>query len=278
VVKSNFNHLDQVIALLAKNINPKSQLERVEKYQKEVFAKKEKWTELTKKTSKEKFNPDSFQQLQERITTQENQLNELVGQLAKTKSNIQDLTKRVKEKQALTKELEALELRAGNIKTLSQLFKGQGFVNFISSVYLQNIVNAANHRFQNLTKHELSLELEPDNSFSIRDRLNGGRKRNIKTLSGGQTFQAALCLALALADNIHELTKSEKNFFFLDEGFGSQDNDSIAAVFKTLKALRKENRTVGIISHVDMLQQEIDVHLMVELDPEKGSVIRESWR
>lgn len=277
LTQSKFNNLDNVIELLAKNINPKSQLERVEKYKNEAFSKKEKWEELIQKTSKVKFDADAFKQLNQDIETHKVQLKEIVGQLAKTKSIIKDLTKRVAEKKTLKKELKTLELRAESIKTLLQLFKGQGFVNFISSVYLQNIVNAANRRFQNLTKHELSLELEADNSFSVRDQLNGGRKRNIKTLSGGQTFQAALCLALALADNIHELTKSEKNFFFLDEGFGSQDNDSIAAVFKTLKALRKENRTVGIISHVDILQQEIDVHLTVELDAEKGSLVWESW-
>ena len=277
VAKSNFEHLDGVMALLAKNIDPKNQLERVEKYKKEVFAKKQKWDDLRQKTSKVKFDADAFAKLKLTIQTLEEEQKNTLGQLAKTKAIIQELTQKVKEKKALKKELNALELRAENIKTLLQLFKGQGFVSFISSVYLQNIVNAANHRFQSLTKHELSLELEPDNSFSVRDQLNGGRKRNIKTLSGGQTFQAALCLALALADNIHELTKAEKNFFFLDEGFGSQDNDSIAAVFKTLKALRKENRTVGIISHVDILQQEIDVHLMVELDAERGSVVRESW-
>ncbi len=277
VAQSSFNHLDEVMALLGKGIDPKSQLERVEKYKKEAFSKKQKWDDLLRKTSKVKFDSDAFAKLKSSIQTLEVEQKNILGQLAQTKASIQELTEKVKEKKKLKKELKALELRAENIKTLLQLFKGQGFVNFISSVYLQNIVNAANHRFQNLTKHELSLELEADNSFWIRDQLNGGHKRTIKTLSGGQTFQAALCLALALADNIHELTQSEKNFFFLDEGFGSQDNESIAAVFKTLKALRKENRTVGIISHVDILQQEIDVHLMVELDAEKGSVIRESW-
>lgn len=277
LTKSNFNVLGDIVALLAKNIDPRSQLEKVEKYKKEVFSKKEKVDELLAQTKKLKFDADEYAQIQATITTQEKALKDLVGNLAKTQSSIEDLTKRIAEKKVLEKDLKALELRSENIKKLLQLFKAQGFVDYISSVYLQNIVKAANYRFQNLTKHELSLELKEDNSLRVRDQLNGGKTRNIKTLSGGQTFQAALCLALALADNIHELTKSEKNFFFLDEGFGSQDNESISDVFKTLKALRKENRTVGIISHVDILQEEIDVHLTVQLDSEKGSVIHQSW-
>jgi exonuclease SbcC len=82
----------------------------------------------------------------------------------------------------------------------------------------------------------------------VRDLLNEGRTRAVKTLSGGQKFQVALCLALALADNIHAQTQSTNNFFFLDEGFGSLDKDSLTEVFETLKSLRKENRIVGVIS------------------------------
>ena len=91
--------------------------------------------------------------------------------------------------------------------------------------------------------------------------------------SGGQTFQASLSLALALADNIQQVTESRQNFFFLDEGFGSLDKESLNIVFDTLKSLRKENRIVGVISHVEEMQQEIDAHLTVENHPERGSLI-----
>ena len=108
--------------------------------------------------------------------------------------------------------------------------------------------------------------------------LNGGELRDVRTLSGGQTFQAALCLALALSDHIQSRNAARQNFFFLDEGFGSLDRESLHIVFETLKALRKENRIVGIISHVEELQQEIDVFLKVENRAEEGSVVVESWR
>jgi exonuclease SbcC len=160
---------------------------------------------------------------------------------------------------------------------MKSLFKASGFVNYISSVYLQNLCNAANNRFFQLTRQKLSLEITPDNNFQVRDFMNGGKIRSVKTLSGGQTFQAALSLALALADNIQKITESNQNFFFLDEGFGSLDKESLNIVFDTLKSLRKENRIVGVISHVEEMQQEIDAHLRIENQEEKGSIIHSAW-
>ncbi|HET6558042.1 MAG TPA: hypothetical protein VFG54_12055, partial [Prolixibacteraceae bacterium] len=67
------------------------------------------------------------------------------------------------------------------------------------------------------------------------------------------------------------------NFFFLDEGFGSLDKDSLSVVFDSLKSLRRENRIVGVISHVEEMQQEIDTHLRVVNHEESGSRIVTSW-
>ena len=88
---------------------------------------------------------------------------------------------------------------------------------------------------------------------------------------------SVLPLALSLADNIQKITESNQNFFFLDEGFGSLDKESLAVVLDTLKTLRNENRIVGVISHVEEMQQEIDVHLRIENDENKGSLIKKSW-
>lgn len=96
-------------------------------------------------------------------------------------------------------------------------------------------------------------------------------------MSCGQTFQASLFLALALADNIQQLNRGGQNFFFLDEGFGTLDRESLEMVFDTLKSLRKENRIVGVISHMEDLQQEISAWLNVSRDDEKGSLITPSW-
>ncbi|PKP18059.1 MAG: hypothetical protein CVU06_12535, partial [Bacteroidetes bacterium HGW-Bacteroidetes-22] len=173
----------------------------------------------------------------------------------------------------LEKELETARFRAANLASLAKLFKASGFVNFVSSVYLEQLVGIANKRFHVLTNRQLSMELADGNNIVIRDYLNGGHLRSVKTLSGGQTFQASLSLALALADVVHARRPGTDNFFFLDEGFGSLDKESLQMVFDTLRTLRLENRIVGLISHVEELQQEIDAHIRVVSDEEEGSRI-----
>jgi exonuclease SbcC len=157
------------------------------------------------------------------------------------------------------------------------MFTGSGFVNYVSSIYLQNLADVANVRFHRMTKNQLSLQINVSNEFEVIDYLNNGASRSVKTLSGGQGFQASLCLALALAESVQSLNKNNKNFFFIDEGFGTQDPDSVAVVFETLQSLYKENRIVGIISHVTELQERIPRSINVVKDEERGSEINENW-
>ncbi len=194
-----------------------------------------------------------------------------------SRRHIADMLERRKKGQEMLLLLEVAQVREANLKELTGLFRGSGFVNYASTVLLDNLCRAANHRFMQLTKNNLSLELNESNDFVVRDYLNNGRTRLLKTLSGGQTFQAALCLALSLAENVKALNQSDQSFFFLDEGFGSLDRESLRVVFDTLKSLRQEKRIVGIISHVEELQQEIDVYLTVHNDKERGSLVECSW-
>lgn len=180
-------------------------------------------------------------------------------------------------KTALQTQLALLQIRATDINTLRKLFIANGFVEFVSKRYLQNVVAVANVRFQKMVRQKYKLELSEKGDFLVRDYLNGGKTRLLKSLSGGQTFQAALCLALALSESIQHNAGIEQHFFFLDEGFGSLDKDSLQIVFETLKSLQKDNRVVGLISHVEELQQEMDVFLKIENDSVKGTIITESW-
>jgi exonuclease SbcC len=190
---------------------------------------------------------------------------------------ILEISQKLKEKQRLLGEFELIENRETNLRELDRLFAGKGFVRYVSSIYLRELCNTANKRFRILTKNSLSLEIDDSNTFWVMDYLNGGKKRLLKTLSGGQTFQASLCLALALAEKVKALNQADQSFFFLDEGFGALDKNSLRVVFETLKALRHENRVVGIISHVEELQQEVGVYAQIELDPELGSLIKYSF-
>ncbi len=183
------------------------------------------------------------------------------------------LTLEFGKKEKLLEEFDLVSNRASNLKVLENLFKGNGFVNYISSIHLNQMCEMANQRFHRLTRNKLSLALNENNEFEVIDYLNNGYRRSVKTLSGGQSFQASLCLALALAENIQSLNKSDKNFFFIDEGFGTQDAESINTVFDTLQYLHQENRVVGIISHVEELKERIPRSVTVVNDLESGSKI-----
>ncbi len=186
---------------------------------------------------------------------------------------LENLNKRLKEKAELTVEHEKLSKRAENLNLMYNLFRGQGFVQYVSSIYLAQLCDHANERFRRMTRNQLSLQINESNDFEIVDYLNEGRSRSVKTLSGGQSFQVSLSLALALAESVQSNAKADKNFFFIDEGFGTQDLESVNIVFETLLNLNKENKIVGIISHVEELKERMPVILNISKDAERGSLI-----
>jgi len=277
IENSNYTTLEQVKAILNQPIDIKKEQQAIEAFNKELFALEKEKAPLQEELKESVFNNNELTDIIDQITQQTQKLSEHQKQLGEITSELKQLTTRFDKQKELSKEFNKLQNRAEDIKTLMQLFKGKGFVNYISGTFLQNIVMVANNRFYKLTNQKLRLELSEDNKFMVRDYLNGGQLRNIKTLSGGQTFQAALSLALALSDNIQKHCGTGQSFFFLDEGFGSLDKQSLGIVFDALKSLRKENRIVGVISHVEDMQQEIGAHLSIENHSETGSIIKTNW-
>lgn len=230
-------------------------------------------TELVALLKEKEFSQEKYEQLQQ-LEAEQSELISLKNKtLATLNHQLNELTQQLEQKQLLENELQKVEARLANLSVLSSLFKGGKFMQFVSTIYLNQLCAIANVRFKKLTQNKLELLLDEKNNFIVRDYLNNGKTRLLKTLSGGQTFQAALCLALALSEQIQAQHQLKEQFFFMDEGFGSLDKDSLSIVFDSLKQLRNENRVVGVISHVDDLQQEIDYHLKVVNEPDNGSTI-----
>ena len=116
-------------------------------------------------------------------------------------------------------------------------------------------------------RRESGLDLE------VVDNWTGG-SRDISTLSGGESFMAALALALGLADVVQAYSGGvHLETIFVDEGFGSLDPEALDAAMRVLQDLQKGGRLVGIISHVDELKERIDVRLEVT-GGERGSRAR----
>lgn len=219
------------------------------------------------------FDNEQYEIVLSSIQALENSLSAENTRKGVLSSQIEQLKASIQRKVELTEKIERVEKRLSGLRELERLFTGRGFVAFIAQFYLQELCAAANKRFMKLTRNRLSLEVDEENDFYVSDFLNDGKKRSLKTLSGGQTFQASLCLALALSERVKSISQSERSFFFLDEGFGSLDKESLSIVMETIKSLKDENRVVGLISHVEDMKEEMGVYLEVKLNQDRGSLI-----
>ena len=277
LLESQFNSEQAVKDVLSWALNIEAEQKIIQDFRLALNTLTEQLKALQEQTKGLQYDVEIHQKLKADIADLSQSINELRKTEGSLTAKVEQFKKDLTAQADLLKEKDKLELRGKDIDTLSKLFKGQGFVSYVSAMYLQNLCNQANVRFHKMTRQQLQLEIyEPrpaEYDFLVRDLLNEGKTRAVKTLSGGQKFQVALALALALADNIHAQTQSSHNFFFLDEGFGSLDKDALVEVFETLKSLRRENRIVGVISHVEDLQQEIDRYIRVKNDELLGSVV-----
>lgn len=269
--------VDEIAAILSLPMDVEHERSRIETYRKELQTLSDRIAQLASEIGDRSYNAQEHLQLVQVLAAIKVSITEFNQEIGRIGSRIEQIERSLAAQKQLVADLNFVKARGEELTLLKNLFYRSGFVNFISTTYLQNLCAAANDRFYRMTRQRLSIELNDDNNFQVRDYMNGGRTRNVKTLSGGQTFQASLALALALSDNIQKMQSADQNFFFLDEGFGTLDKDSLGVVFDTLKSLRKENRIVGVISHVDEMQQEIETYLKVVNHEESGSLVQASW-
>lgn len=272
--ENNFTDFSQIENILEKKINVEESRNKIQKFKIDFEIVKNGIAELELKLKDFSFDSELFATREKEFSEAENELNQINNSIVKYTTEIERLEKEYRKKEDLLKKQSKLQKRAENLKVMTNLFKGAGFVQYVSSIYLRQLCDHANIRFHRMTRNQLSLQLNENNDFEIIDYLNEGRSRSVKTLSGGQAFQVSLSLALALAESVQSNAQSDKNFFFIDEGFGTQDLESVNIVFETLNALQKENRIVGIISHVEELKEKIPVALEIVKDEERGSLIK----
>jgi len=146
---------------------------------------------------------------------------------------------------------------------LQKVLKGNAFVEYVAQEQLIRVCRDASYRLGMLTRHRYALEVDSSGGFVIRDDANGGVKRPVATLSGGETFLTSLSLALALSAQIQLRGEYPLEFFFLDEGFGTLDPELLDTVITALEQLQQERLAVGVISHVPELRERLPRKLIV---------------
>jgi exonuclease SbcC len=153
---------------------------------------------------------------------------------------------------------------------------------FVLAAELEEIVEAANRRLGDMSTGRY--QLQHSDALAARGAASGlgivvfdaftGQSRPAQSLSGGETFLSSLALALGLAEVVTARAGGIRlDTLFIDEGFGSLDGDTLDVAMRTLDELRQGGRTVGVISHVEAMQEQIPAQLRVRATPEGPSII-----
>ena len=190
-----------------------------------------------------------------------------VKEFNEIKIKVQEELKLIEEKMLelkdLLKQKEELDHKLALLNDLDKLFKGKKFVEFVAATRLKYVSLEASKKLKEITNGNYGLEVDEDGRFIIRDYKNGGAERDASTLSGGETFLASLALALALSAEIQLKGTAPLELFFLDEGFGTLDDNLLEVVMSSLERIHNDKLKVGIISHVESIKNRVSVKLLV---------------
>lgn len=230
-------------------------------------------------------NPDLIK-LQEQVTQLGALQREATEKLASLSNEFESLKRVASRLAKIQIQVEAIEAEYKVIGTLADVASGQtgnrvSLQRFVLGVLLDDVLNEASQRLQLMSKGRYRLIRKLDRSkgnktsgleLEIEDAYSGGR-RPANTLSGGESFMAALSLALGLSDVVQNYSGGIKlETLFIDEGFGSLDMESLDLAVQTLIDLRKSGRTIGIISHVSELKEQMSQRIDV-VPSDRGSVV-----
>ncbi|MGI8517347.1 MAG: AAA family ATPase [Acidimicrobiia bacterium] len=149
-------------------------------------------------------------------------------------------------------------------KKLAGELAANKFKKWIFDEVFRALVEGANLRLADLTSGQYELAVT-DNDFEVIDRFAADKRRGVKSLSGGETFLVSLALAIALADEVAAAAVSHValDSFFLDEGFGTLDTESLDVVARVIADLGAAGKTVGIVTHVEELADQMPVRFEV---------------
>lgn len=201
--------------------------------------------------------------------------------LTRSKRDLEAKIETQRKVQALSTRISALEAKYGPVGGLSDLVNGNNdrkvrLPDFAIAAMFDEVLVAANQRLGPMTGGRYQL-LRPDDAVGGRQKrgldiavfdANTEKSRPTKTLSGGEGFQASLALALGLSDVVQQNSGGIKlDAIFIDEGFGTLDEDTLNTALETLYELTNEKRSVGLISHTEQVKSMITEGFDIEVTP-----------
>ena len=261
--------------------------EDIQTFEKELYALKEEMTKLDHLLDgREKPELEPLMLVRDTLNNSLEKNQERLNTLQYRMNQNKKIILQVREKELSIKEqLEALE----ELTELANVMTGDGpnklsMERFVLQTYLKRILKRGNEKLTLLTNGRYQFELkEEQGSFKKKTGLeinifddNTGTLRGVNTLSGGESFIAALSLALSLAEVIQEEAGGIKiEAMFIDEGFGSLDEDALEMAIRALESIEGEGRLIGIISHVRELKERIPQQLQIKSTLDGKSYVTE---
>lgn len=219
--------------------------------------------QLEAKLGDQRIDPEAYLDLESKRTAGAEALRLLGESCASQKTALDQLKQRFEQMKDLILEKEAIDQSLAYISDLEKLFQGKRFVAYIAAHQLKYISGKASEQLFDISLGNYGLETDEEGNFTIRDYKNGGALRDPSSLSGGETFMVSLALALALSAQIQLKGRAPLEFFFLDEGFGTLDEDTLEVVMSALERLHHERLSIGLISHVESIKNRVPIKLMV---------------
>ena len=216
------------------------------------------------------FYQKAFDDLKNKIEIEEDDFKEMMMDMQRKKKLYSDIKKLYQKSENLLKEY-------GHYHTLYEMTSGRNsaklsFERYVLTSYFDCILDYANVELRRLTqsRYQFMRRLEAKGNSGQGLDLNvidyqTGLSRDIKSLSGGESFKAALALALGLSSMIQSYAGGiELNALFIDEGFGTLDDESLNQAIEVLADLKSDNKVIGIISHVGEIKDRIDAYIEVK--------------
>ena len=216
--------------------------------------------------------------LKEEIQSTGHNKDALLKEVKQWEQLLGELDRTYRELHTKRQQLEKLSNEYGRIKELENIASGNNakklvFEQYVLAGYFEEILNAANIRFQKMSagRYEMHRAREvgdgrtKDNLEILVMDYYTGKQRSIRTLSGGESFKASLSLALGLSDVIQAMNGGIRvEALFIDEGFGALDSESLDQACETLLSLVESDRLIGIISHVPELRERIGKQIVID--------------
>ncbi|ANB60260.1 AAA family ATPase [Anoxybacteroides amylolyticum] len=222
------------------------------------------WQRLTRMMNGEEITEEQWRQIEQLRMEEDAKLTECIERTASAKAKMEELEEKHTRFQELEQERIEVERLVRLYNELQRVLRGNSFVEFIAEEQLIRVTRDASERLGALTRQRYAIEVDSEGGFIIRDDANGGVRRPVTTLSGGETFLTSLSLALALSKQIQLRGEYPLQFFFLDEGFGTLDNELLDIVITALERLQTSDMAIGVISHVQELRARLPKRLVVE--------------